>query len=72
MKKGRFTVLEEDPTIYPHTCFFPVLYMGTVIVEWATQFFPLVNTRSTIETIEEVVNLLSKRCCLKVFIAAHS
>jgi hypothetical protein len=58
MKKGGFTILEEDPTVYSHTCLFPVFYMGTVINEWAMQCFPLVNTRSTIETIEEVVNLL--------------
>jgi hypothetical protein len=33
MKKGRFTIPEEDQTIYPHTCLCPVVYMGTVVVE---------------------------------------
>jgi hypothetical protein len=51
MKKGRFTILQEDPTIYPHTCLCPLIYMGTVILEWATQSFPWVNMRSTIEII---------------------
>jgi hypothetical protein len=29
-KKGRFTILEEDPTIYPHTRFCPVIVGVTV------------------------------------------
>jgi hypothetical protein len=37
MKKVRFTILEEDSTIYPHTCHHPLIYMGTVTVEWAMQ-----------------------------------
>jgi hypothetical protein len=72
MKKGGFTILEEDPNIYPHTCLFTVLYMRTVIAEWATQCFPFVNMRSTIETIEENVNLLNKLSCCQVFTAAPS
>jgi hypothetical protein len=69
MKKGRFTTLEEEATIYPYTCLFPVLYMGTVNAEWAMQFFPLINTCSTIEPIKEVVNLLNKHSCCQVFTA---
>jgi hypothetical protein len=46
--------------------------MWTVIAEWATQCFLLVNTRSTIETIKEFVNLLNKRSCCEVFTAAPS
>jgi hypothetical protein len=51
MKNGRFTILEEDPAIYPNTCPFPVIYMGTVNVEWAMQCFSWVNMCSAIETI---------------------
>jgi hypothetical protein len=69
MKKGRFTILEEDPTLQPHTCLFPVLYMGTVSAEWATQCFLLVNMHFTIETIKEVVNVLNKHSCCQVFTA---
>jgi hypothetical protein len=32
MRKGRFTILEEDPTIYPHTHLCPVIYMGESVV----------------------------------------
>jgi hypothetical protein len=39
MEKGRFTILEEDKTIYPHTCLCPVIYMGTVVTEWEMQWF---------------------------------
>jgi hypothetical protein len=56
MKKGRFTVLEEDSTVYPHTCLFPKIYMGIVTAEWATWCLPWV----TIETIKDVFNLLKK------------
>jgi hypothetical protein len=31
MKKGRFTISEEDQTIYPHACLCPVIYVGTVV-----------------------------------------
>jgi hypothetical protein len=72
VKRGGFTILGEDPMVYPHTCLFPVLYMWAVITEWATQCFPLVNMGSTIETIEEVVNLLDKRSCYQVATAAPS
>jgi hypothetical protein len=72
MKKGRFTILEEDVTIYPHTCLLQVLYMGTVFAEWAMKCFPLVNTCSTTETIKEVVNLLNTYSCCQVFTAAPS
>jgi hypothetical protein len=43
--------------IYRHTAFGPVTYMGTVITKWATQCLRWVNTRSTIETTEYVINL---------------
>jgi hypothetical protein len=65
----RFITLEEEATIYPHTCFLPVLYMGTVITDWAMQCFVLVNMCSTTETIKEVVNLLNKHYCCQVFTA---
>jgi len=35
--EGRFTILKEDPTLYPHTCLGPVTYMGTVVTKWAMQ-----------------------------------
>jgi hypothetical protein len=71
-KEGGFTILEEDPATYPHTCFSPVTYMGTVITKWATQCLPWVNTRDTIETIKEVINLLDKLSRSQVFAADPS
>jgi hypothetical protein len=71
-KKDGFTTLEEYSTVYPHTCLFPELYMGTVIAECAKQCFSLVSTRSTIETIKEIVNLLNKRSYCQIFTAAPS
>jgi hypothetical protein len=56
-EKGRFTILQEDPTLYPHTCLLPMIHMGTVMTEWATQCFPRVNMCSTIEIVKQVVNL---------------
>jgi hypothetical protein len=55
LKKGGFTIFEEDPTIYPHIHACPMKYIGTVIVEWAARCFRWVNMRSTIKTIKEVV-----------------
>jgi hypothetical protein len=70
LMKGRFTIHEEEPATYPHTFFGPVTYMGTVITKQATQCIPWVNTRSTIETIEEVINILDTRSRCLVFTAA--
>jgi hypothetical protein len=44
MRKGRFTILQEDPTIYPHTRLCPLIYMGTVVTEWETQWVLSINT----------------------------
>jgi hypothetical protein len=70
-KKGKFTIVEEDPTIYPHTCFHPMIHMGTVFVKWAMQYFPWVNMHSTIDIIE-VFNLLNKYSCCHIFMAEPS
>jgi hypothetical protein len=69
VKEGRFTILEEHLTIYPHTCLFPMIYIGTVIAEWATVFFPG-STRVPPLKLSEVVNLLNKHSCFQVFTAA--
>jgi hypothetical protein len=71
MKKGRFTIPEEDPTIYPHTSLFPMIYMRLLSLS-GQQCFLWVNTSFTIETIEEAVNLLYKHSCYQEFTAAPS
>jgi hypothetical protein len=59
LKKGGFTIIEEDPSANPHTCFGPVTCMGTVITKWAMQCLLRVGTCSTIEAIGEFINLLN-------------
>jgi hypothetical protein len=44
MRKGRFTILEEDPAIHPYTHLCPMIYMGTVVTEWETKWFLSINT----------------------------
>jgi hypothetical protein len=41
--------------------------MVTVITKWAMQCLPWVNMHSTIETIDEVINLLNKLSLSQVF-----
>jgi hypothetical protein len=42
MKKDRFTILEEDPTIYPCTHLHPVIYMRATVTQYVP---PLKHSR---------------------------
>jgi hypothetical protein len=43
MSKVRFTILEENAAIYPHTRLCSVIYMGTIVTEWETQWVLSIN-----------------------------
>jgi hypothetical protein len=48
VKRGGFTILEEDPTIYPHTFLFPVLLLLTgqrSVFTWLTRVPPLILSK---------------------------
>jgi hypothetical protein len=61
MKKGRFTILEEDQTIYLHTCLCPVIYMGTAVEPHGTATL----LRCTLSV---VVKSLSEKCLLHKYL----
>jgi hypothetical protein len=64
---------EEDSATYLHTCLSPVIYMGVGIMSWAAQLCsPCVNTCSTIETTEEVINFFNKNSFSQLLTAAPS
>jgi hypothetical protein len=45
--------------------------MGTVIVEWATQCFPCIDTCSAIETIREVTTTSSTNTSVPRYLLQH-
>jgi hypothetical protein len=85
MRKGRFTILEKDPTIYPHTCLCPVIYMGTVVTEWVfsvntgtggcgdeceAESEPFGTVTLLRCPLSAVVKSLSEKCCTNIYCIA--
>jgi hypothetical protein len=62
MKKCRFTTLDKDLTIYPHTYLCPVICMGTVVVE------PHGIATLLRCTLSAVVKSLSEKCVLHKYL----
>jgi hypothetical protein len=63
MRKGRFTILEEDPTIYPHTYLCPVI-VGMTEAESKPH-----GTATLLRcTLSAVVKSLSEKCLLHKYL----
>jgi len=58
--EGRFTIIEEEPDLIPHTCLGPMTYMRTVVTKWATQFLGWGSTLHTAEAIKQFVDVLNE------------
>ena len=69
--EGRFIIVKEDPALYPHTCLGPMIYMGTVVTKWATQWLACGSTLHTVEAIKQFVDILNKHSRRQVLAAEH-
>lgn len=58
--EGRFTILQDDPALYPHTCLGPVTFMRTGVTKWAKQCLAWGSTRHTVKAIKQFVSLINK------------
>jgi len=54
----RFTILKEDPALYPHTGLRPN-YMRTVVTKWAMQCLASGSMLQTVESIRQFVYVLN-------------
>jgi hypothetical protein len=63
--EGRFTILKEDPALYPHTCLGPVTYMGTLVTKWAKQCL------AWVARFKQFVNIFNKHSHRQVLTEGH-
>jgi hypothetical protein len=63
MRKGRITILKEDPSIYPHTGRCPVIVGVTVKQNPSQMVLPLLRC-----TLSAAVKPLSEKCLLHKYL----